>query len=300
MFIFLQHKDIDKKKWDASISVSINKNIYGYSWFLDAVCPNWAGIIKEDYSVVMPLPSKKKMGILYLFQPFFSQQLGPFFRSESDAAGILNAIPSRYSYLEMKLNTFFHPDVSQFNASNNTNYKLTLDKSYEELFKSYAYNTKRNIKKCPSDLIITNEFDDSQAIDMFELNKGATLSNFKKESDIVLMKLIQTLKERSKLEKWAVYNKEGRMMAAAHFAICDKERIFLFSATDEIGKQARAMFFLFDQFIQKYSASGFTINFSGSNDVHVARFYSGFGAKKEIYQSIVKNRLPFFMRWLKR
>src|SRR5690242_10054348 len=119
MFVFLQHKDIDKTKWDACIDTSMNGNLYAYSWFLDAVSPNWCAIIKEDYSVVMPLPSKKKISINYLFQPFFSQQLGAFFREEKEAKGILNFIPSFYRYQEMNLNTKFQPELVTFNVFKN-------------------------------------------------------------------------------------------------------------------------------------------------------------------------------------
>ncbi|MBC7488562.1 MAG: hypothetical protein H7282_17615 [Cytophagaceae bacterium] len=299
MFVFLKHKDIDKKKWDASIDTFVNGNLYGYSCFLDAVAPGWCAITNEDYSVVMPLPSKRKMGISYIFQPFFSQQLGAFFIEEETSKGILNFIPSFYRYLEMKLNTEFHPDLKAFIVFENSNYTLSLNKSYEEHFKSYAYNTKRNVRKC-SELSINKDFDDLKAIRMFEENKGATLAHYRSESKEVLLRLIEVLRKEKRIEKWAVQGNNGTLLAVAHFAIFKNKRIFLFSATNKEGKKARAMFFLLDRFIHQYSNTGIMLDFSGSNDVQLARFYSGFGSTKEIYYRVVKNDLPFFMKWLKK
>ena len=300
MFIFLEHRDIDKKKWDASIESSINKNIYAYSWFLDAVCPQWTALVDENYKVLMPLPSRVKMGIHYLFEPFFAQQLGAFFKDEKDSKGIMDAIPAFYKYQVLKLNTSFHSVAKGFDILENLNYTLSLSKSYDELFKAYAYNTKRNVRKCSEDLILVSDFDDVQAINMFELNRGAKLANYRKEGSTVLVKLIKSLKEKKKLEKWAVLNKEGQLLAAAHFAVFENKRIFLFSATDEDGKKERAMFFLIDRFIAKYANTNVLLDFSGSNDLDLARFYSGFGADKEIYYRVVKNRLPLIIRWLKK
>jgi len=300
MFVFLKHKDIDKKKWDARIDTSVNGNLYAYSWFLDAVCPDWCAIAKDDYSVVMPLPSKKKMGIHYLFQPFFSQQLGAFFLEEKDSKGILNFIPSFYRYQEMNLNTKFHPELASFDVFENSNYTLSINKSYEELFKSYAYNTKRNVRKCSSELSIHKDFDDLEAIKMFEENRATKLASYKKESQSVLLQLLEVLRKERRIEKWAVLDKQDNLLAAAHFVIVGDKRVFLFSATNEEGKKARAMFFLLDRFIHEYADRNISLDFSGSNDVQLARFYSGFGSIKEVYYRIVKNNLPFFMKWFKK
>ncbi len=60
------------------------------------------------------------------------------------------------------------------------------------------------------------------------------------------------------------------------------------------------MFFLLDRFIAKYANTDTVLDFSGSNDADLARFYNGFGAEKEVYYRVVKNRLPLFIRWLKK
>ena len=58
---YIESKNIDKSRWDQCVSSSKSPLVYGYSWYLDLVSPEWCGIIMEDYSAVMPLPVKKKI-----------------------------------------------------------------------------------------------------------------------------------------------------------------------------------------------------------------------------------------------
>ena len=75
---YLQHKKINFRKWDDCIRNSINGNLYDFSWYLDIVSEGWDALILSDYETVMPLTHQKKLGVSYILQPFFSQQLGVF------------------------------------------------------------------------------------------------------------------------------------------------------------------------------------------------------------------------------
>ncbi len=78
MIHYQENYQLNKQKWDACIAKSFNGIIYAYSWYLDIVSPGWKGLVEDDYISVMPLCSRKKIGISYLFQPFFTQQHGVF------------------------------------------------------------------------------------------------------------------------------------------------------------------------------------------------------------------------------
>jgi len=60
---------------------SVNSMVYGYSWYLTNVSPGWEGLVLDDYLAVMPLTCHRKYFIYYLSQPFFTQQLGVFFKT---------------------------------------------------------------------------------------------------------------------------------------------------------------------------------------------------------------------------
>ena len=93
---YFQHSEIDKAKWDAYIEKSSNVMLYAYSWYLDIVSPNWVALIKGDYKVVFPLPAKKKLGVSYISQPLFTQQLGLFsYDNSKSIEEFLSAIPKK-------------------------------------------------------------------------------------------------------------------------------------------------------------------------------------------------------------
>ena len=60
------------------------------------------------------------------------------------------------------------------------------------------------------------------------------------------------------------------------------------------------MYFLFDHIIEQFSEQSFLLDFEGSDIPNLAFFYSGFGAVEEKFTGIKLNRLPFYLKWLKR
>ena len=75
---YLPHAQINKTKWDACIAAAPNGLIYAHSWYLDEIIETWDALVMNDYESVMPLPYRKKYGVLYLFHPPFVAQLGLF------------------------------------------------------------------------------------------------------------------------------------------------------------------------------------------------------------------------------
>ena len=74
----LTYNEIDRTRWDATIATSTNSLPYAYSWYLDAVSPQWEALASNNYEFVMPLPVKRKFGVKYVIQPRWVQQLGVF------------------------------------------------------------------------------------------------------------------------------------------------------------------------------------------------------------------------------
>ena len=73
MINYIEHKDIDFKKWDSCVANSLNRLIYGFSWYLDVVCNDWDALVYNDYEAVFPLPKRKKWGyIIFISLSFVS------------------------------------------------------------------------------------------------------------------------------------------------------------------------------------------------------------------------------------
>ena len=107
MIRYLKNSEIDTGKWDETVLGSVNTSIYAYSWYLDIVCDSWDALVEDDYVGVMPLPWKQKVGIKYLYQPPFTQQLGlfsPALISEQKTKDYIDAIPPAFRYGDINLN----------------------------------------------------------------------------------------------------------------------------------------------------------------------------------------------------
>ena len=115
MIQFLEREEIDDRKWDECISHAFNGNLYGHSWFLDIVCDDWAAMVEDDYVRVFPMAYRKKFGVFYIYQPFFTQQLGLYSRSALSPeylGNFLDAIPKQFRRIELNLNQHNKADDS--------------------------------------------------------------------------------------------------------------------------------------------------------------------------------------------
>ena len=302
MIGYLKHNEIDKKKWDHAIDQSLNDLIYGYSWYLDIVSPNWSALVEDDYSSFMPLTGNKKYGVDYLFPPYFAQQLGVFSKekiSKNKVEEFLNAIPPNYKFIEVNLNTQNTFDVSGFKTKKNTNIELALDSPYEALQKKFADDNKRNIKKASKhDIKLQKGIAPSDLISIFRKNIGKKINNLTDKNYKVLLNLINTCVSKGYAEVWGAFS-EGKLCAGVVWLIKNNRAIFLFSATDQQAKKTGAMFFLIDKFINEHAGENMILDFEGSNLPGLARFYKGFGSEEYVYLQVRKNNLPKLVRWLK-
>ncbi len=304
MIQYISNENIDRGKWDESISRSFNGIVYAYSWYLDIVSPKWDALVKDDYKSVMPLTWRKKYGVSYLFQPFFTQQLGVFSSEKSDADLVkqfIEAIPKRFSFVEINLNTFNNFNFANQAVKNNLTHELDLIESYEFLVKNYSDNLKRNLKKAVNNklqAVLTNQ--PEPVIKLFRENRGAGISKLKENDYQVLIRLINQAIQRGKAQIINVLNHNNKLCAGAFFVESNNKAIFLFSGLSEEGKEAGAMPFLLDSFISQNAGKNITLDFEGSNDENLARFYKSFGSKECVYQQLKINRLPLPFRWLKK
>ena len=294
MIQYLQHSEIDKAQWDATIAEC--GNIYAYSWYLDIVHPGWEALVEDDYQSVMPLTGGKKFGVNYLYQPFFVQQLGVFSKSPMTAEmteAFLKAIPSKYRFAEIRLNEGnLFADGAQ-GVEYHRNVLLDLNQEYEAIRANYHQNTKRNLAKAESNnLQLVETVIPYHVVALFRDNRGALLDKWGDAEYDVLTHLAKVAQKRNAAFMLGVSEKEvGQLICAAIF-MKTKDRItFLFSGLTEEGKQRQAMTYLLDQVIQKHAHQPMTFDFEGSDDDNLARFYLGFGGVETKYPSYGFNRL---------
>ncbi|KAF0194512.1 MAG: hypothetical protein FD166_3486 [Bacteroidetes bacterium] len=300
----VEHKDLDKAAWDNCIGQSVNGNIYAFSWYLDIVCDEWDALISGEYESVFPLTFRKKFGIWYLYQPFFTQQLGIFsilHITPQIVEEFLSAIPKRYKFAEINLNAYNKPDRIKWQLVDNLNHELDLIEPYEILKKGYSQNTSRNIAKAiRNNISISSSIKPEEIVRLFRDNKGKQFRNLTENDYRRFIRLAYECIVNRKAICYGAYTSENTLCAGAIVVFSHRKAIFLFSATNETAKEKGAMFMLIDHFIQDLSGNHLTLDFEGSNDPSLARFYKSFGSVCVSYPGLRFNRLSLHFKMLNR
>ena len=143
-------------------------------------------------------------------------------------------------------------------------------------------------------------------INLFRLNKGKEIKTLNEKDYLLLKKIVSSGIRKNILQIRTVKNKDEQLCAGAIFIESNRKVIFLFSAINDEAKTNGAMFFLIDSFIKENSQHNLTLDFEGSNNPNLARFYKSFGAKECIYYHYKKNDLAWiftksitFIKWLR-
>jgi len=300
----VQHKDLDKAAWDNCIGQAVNGNIYAFSWYLDIVCDEWDALISGEYESVFPLTYRKKFGIWYLYQPFFTQQLGIFSISHITphiVEEFLSAIPKKYRFAEINLNAYNKPDKSRWQLTANLNHELDLIEPYEILKKGYSQNTSRNIAKAiRNNISISSSIKPEEIVVLFKQNKGKQFSHLHETDYRRFIRLSYECIVNRKAICYGAYTSQNTLCAGAIVVFSHRKAIFLFSATNQVAKEKGAMFMLIDHFIQDLAGNHLTLDFEGSNDPSLARFYKSFGSVCVKYPGLSFNRLNLPARLINR
>ena len=293
MIYYMTHEQIDKSLWDWCIALAPNGNVYAWSWYLDVVHPGWEALVEiagGKYLTVMPITNKKKYGINYLCQPFFTQQLGVFSvdpLSKEKVRFFLSAIPPQNRLVEIRLNEGNPLDASCKGVRLHRNHLLKLGFDYNVLYSQYHENTKRNLKKSlKSNLQLVKDVPMQKVIDLFRANRGASVKHWG-DAEYERLNLLAevALTSRSAFIYGVKTIDNENVICAALFLLSHQSITFLFSGNDPLGKETQAMTFLIDQVIHEYAGQPLTFDFEGSDDDNLARFYQGFGSTPVYYPS---------------
>jgi hypothetical protein len=304
MIRHLQGQEIDRAKWDALIAGAWNSLPYAYSWYLDATAPGWGALVQDDYIAVFPLTGKSRLGVHYLYQPFFTQQLGLYSKllpAEKEVQAFLESIPAKYGYIDIYLKSDNHIDDSVFQLTARTNLLLDLDRPYEVIKKDYADNLKRNLKKAEKQgLVIKESADFDKAITFFKNNTGEKVENLSTSAYKLLRNLSVALKDKDMLCVFEVYSPANELVATALFVATGRHLINLLPSASLTGKELGATPLLLDYIIRSHAGKDIMFDFEGSMLPGVAQFYRSFGAAEQPYWHLKINRLPWYLKFLKK
>lgn len=313
---YLTNRQIDKIKWDKCIDKADNGLVYAYSFYLDHMAKHWDALIlskgfhpENEYEMVMPLTWNSKYGVNYLYQPFLTAQLGIFGRqvTEQQVSHFIHAIPSSFRLIEISLNGGNIQGVPTRFSDNRSNYVLDLQKSYEELYKNYKENIRRNIKKAMRfGCSVQKDFDVEKVIEL-ALEQMKEYSRESGENVDRFRKLYKYLHAKQMATTYGIASAKNELLSSCVFFFSHNRAYYILVGNHPKGKTVGASHALIDAFIKDHAGknlptgqAGMLLDFEGSDIPNLALFYSSFGAVEEVYPALKINRLPFYMRWLKR
>jgi len=295
MIRYVKQDDINRTKWDICIDEAFNGLIYGKSWYLDIVADQWDALVENDYEKIFPLVYRRKWGISYLYQPPFTQQLGLFSKTlltEESVHRFLEQIPETFKFAEINLNTFNKIGTGRWNVENWLTHELDLINSYDKIQRGYSTNLRRNLKKSESEgLTLTRNIKPEEVINLFRENRGKDLTNLNENDYVRLTRLTYAGIYKGLIKTFGIYDPNNTLCAGAIFLQSNKKIVFLFSGLNQSGRQAGAMGYLIDGFIRENQLKHLTLDFEGSNDPNLARFYKGFGSTEITYPHLQINKL---------
>lgn len=299
---YIQRDKIDIEKWDHCITHSPNGLIYAYAYYLDHMAKHWAALVLNNYEVVMPLTWNRKFGISYLYQPFITAQSGIFGPTMSAqlVESFLSAIPKAFRFWDIYLNRQNLFPLQNFSLYQRKNYVLDLDKTYSELYRNYRENIQRNIKKAEQlGCKIVKGFDVKQVI---ALAKEQMRTYSKESADNIerFSRLYDYLEKRNQATTYGVLSNSNELIASAVFFFSHDRAYYILVGNHPNGRTIGASHMLINAFINDHAGKKMLLDFEGSDIRNLAFFYSSFGAVEENYAAVKLNRLPFYLKWLKK
>lgn len=288
---------IDKSKWNDCLAGSPNPLIYASTLYLDHITDNWDGIVGDDYSIIMPVPWRKKFGIKYCYNVPFIQQLGVFGKQvqQQDVHACIKLLIRAYSYGDYSFN--FLNKIKTGKECNN--YILSLASNYSSTSFFYSENLKANLDKAAKHDFEYEEATAEEAVTVFQRLYAEKLPKVNASDYLRIYKLcLEKSTENNLIVRKVILNGET---LAINLLVKDKLRMYnIMPSVTAGGKRLAAGHFLLDNIIKEYSQTGLVLDFEGSDIEGIERFYKSFGAIRQPYTSIHFNRLPLFLRLFKR
>lgn len=292
--IYLENNQINKSKWDETIQHSSSGNVYVYSWYLDAVFPNWSALITNDYKYIFPLTINSQWKIGYYFTPIYAMQFGLFSSekiSEEIEFKFWSQVFKKVKVLDISLhpqNNYIPKGVVVLQKQCQT---INLSKSYNEIATLYNTNLKRNLNKAKKlNLRIESTKNVKEVVSMFRNSRGNKIKDLKEIHYSNLFKLIQNGLDVNQVKIFECYE-DREIIAAGFFTFCNNRIIYHKGGANHKGRKYGAMHLIIDNVIKEYSNSGMIFDFGGSSIESVRKFNLNFTRDEYLYPVYKKSSL---------
>ena len=311
MILYLPHHEIDKAQWDALIEKSGQGQVYALSWYLDVVAPGWEAVAALDeagkYKTVMPVPWRKKLGIRYVQQPFFCQQLGIYTLDDRIPDSLyqrfLTEVQRRFRYVAGYQFNQDNQLPSQLQHEQTYTLCLDLSKPYQRLKQHYTRDRKLNLKRALRAGLTLRQHDDLEPLIHFFRSEtaGKIYGGVSEEAYSLLRQLYEQAQKRGLAQLYYTEDAEGLKNSGCLFWVWQNRIVYIFNAAAAHGRRQNGRTLILDHIIQKYAAQEFILDFESPDDKEpdIVSFYRSFGAQTMPLPVLKYNRLPKSIKLLR-
>lgn len=296
----LSNAKIDKNRWNETVQSAHNSAVYGMSWYLDACCPDWYGLVDENYERVMAVPLRHKVGLSYAYQPLFVQQVGIFSLlplDEITVQAFLQFLSSKIGKVKLYLTPQCTPLVKTGQPETRVSQYIPLDRPVDEIRSGYAENARRNIKKAEKNgLNIQFSIDFETVIKGFKNQQGEHVKLIGDAGFQRLHDLLYTLQKHTDSHVTQVFTREGQLLYSAFFSGFNGTALYVKGAGTDLARHTGAGHFLMDRMMKKFHEDGYRVlDFGGANAENVRKFNKQFGRSEFEYLCFKGGYLPAFL-----
>jgi hypothetical protein len=261
------------------------------------MCITWDAVVNDDWTMIMPIPTNKKMGIEYVPIIPFIQQLGIFYSNLTN-----QPVESDFFIAQLKKYRLVNYNLNYGNFSTQSaerkNYVLSLHKSYAELAAQYKTDFSKYLKQ-NKQLVLDINTDYITALQLFAATYGKRMPQVTTWHYAQFKKLLAYYKSINRLQVYNVLH-NNNTVAAAIF-LHDVNRIYnLASVILPEGRSMYANHFLYDAFIKNNANTLFTLDLEGGDIEGIAHFYKNLGGQPQHYPYYEHNNLSWIVNWLRK
>ena len=302
-------KEVEKEEWDDLISCSMQCHVYALYDYLNLCEREWKAVVMlsgGSYQAAIPLQLKKTYFFAHLYQDPFCPEMGLFSRQILSDENLAKMLSMAFSGYRLVSKYFFNVDntgqlqKSNFfkngSLSNKITFHLNLNQPYEEIYKGYSTNRKRDLKKAEKyQQSIQPSQDVQKLIQIFKAHTAHKISGIENYQYELLQRLYINLLEQGVGELYFVHF-GNEIVSAAFFTKYKNKVVFLFGPHTGRARELRSSTFVLDYFIKKYAHRDFIFDFEGGHTPDIIKYYSSFGGEKKYFYEYRKNELPPIIR----
>lgn len=324
---FLPASAISPEKWNAFIEASPQGNVFALYEYMQIIAPNWAAIIVAEgdtWRAVFPIISQKKMGFHIALQPVLAQHWGIFlgnndYKNDYEAfsayrkivLAIIEKLPQVHVFFYQFSPTF--PYLIAFGQAGyelrtRFTYHLALEKTENELWQNAASPLQRQIKKTQKQnfqLRINQKEDLRALVAIFSQNEdtGKNLTGLGKQHFVPILEKLTKIGHYFLTENKGILltlaDADGKVQAGGIFGLCRKKMTYIAGGVSpEYRADGLMSRLLWEAILYGKQHNCFIFDFEGSMIEGIETFFRKFGAVPVPYLQIVRNKLPFYLKWL--